>query len=141
MASLSVISFACSANCDHLHMLENNIGKLLLLHDEKYSYQIDLNSFGAAEIYNDFLEIYNINIKLMPKKYRINYFWFSMWHLGFDGHYMVKFQELIMQDCGEDFIDKLQKYVSKEQKLKRYKSRLYLSKKVLEGLKMIREKK
>ena len=139
MVALIQIPLAYSSSYDEL--LESSVGKLLLLHDKKHSYQVDLNSFGSAEVYKEFLEIYNREIKSLPKDYRINYFWAGMWHFGFDGHYMSEFQELIMQDCGKEFIDRLQEYVNKEKKLKRYKSRLYLSEKVLEGLKMIRARK
>ncbi len=102
---------------------------------------MDLNSFGSAKVYKEFLEIYNQKIKSLPMDYRINYFWTGMWHLSFDGHYMNELQELIIQDCGVKFIDRLQEYVNKEKKLKRYKSRLYLSEKVLEGLIQIRDRK
>jgi len=63
-----------------------------------------------------------------------------MWHLDFDGHYMEKFQSLIIKDCGDQFISKLYEYINKEQKLKRDKSKLYLSEKVLAGLKLIKNK-
>jgi hypothetical protein len=121
--------------------LENVMGNLVLLHDKKHSYQTDLNSFGSAEVYKKFIEIYNQKIKSLPIDYRINYFWTGMWHLSFDGHYMSEFQQLIMHDCGKKFINRLQEYVNKEKKLNRYKSRLYLSEKVLEGLKMIHDRK
>jgi hypothetical protein len=116
--------------------VENSLGKLLLSHDKKHSYQVDLNSFGSAEVYKEFIEIYNKTIKSLPVSYRIQFFWSSMLHLSFDGHYMEEFQKVIAQDCGKEFIAKLKEYVKKEKKLKRYRSRLFLSEKVLEGLKI-----
>lgn len=137
--TIGITSTAFSLTYDET--LKTSIGELMLLHDAKHSYQKDLNSFGSAEVYERFIEIYHQKIKNLPLEYRIDFFWAGMWHLSFDGHYMNEFQEVVMTDCGKKFIDRLQEYVRKEKKLKRYKSRLYLSEKVLEGLMMIRDRK
>ena len=73
MVALIQIPLEYSSSYDEL--LESSVGKLLLLHDKKHSDQVDLNSFGSAEVYKEFLEIYNREIKSLPKDYRINYFW------------------------------------------------------------------
>ena len=120
--------------------LENSLGQLILLHSKKFSYEDDLNPFGSAQIYEEFLQLYETKIKTLPETERINYFWGSMWHLDFDGHYMAEFQALVMNDCGEGFIKKLEDYLEKERELQRYKSRLYLSERVLSGLRLLKDK-
>lgn len=123
------------------NVIERSIGKLLISHDEKYSYQNDLNSFGSAKLFDEFYNIYEIEIKKLPKEERISFFWASMWHLDFGGHSMEQFQALVFDDCGGDYITRLEAYVAKESELKRDKSRLFLSEKVLLGLKILKARK
>lgn len=47
---------------------------------------------------------------------------------------MEEFQEIVFDDCGDFFIEKLEKYVEIEREVKRSKSRLYLSEGVLADL-------
>lgn len=122
-------------------VLESSIGKLLIFHDQKFSYQNDLNPFGSAIMYDEFVATYKDNIKGLKLEERVNFFWFAMWHLDFDGHSMEQFQMLITNDCGDNFIERLEQYVKKESELKRNKTRLYLSKKVLSGLKLNQKSK
>ena len=125
---------------DDKFMVQNSVGKLVLFHDSKYSYQKDLNSLGSVEVFRELLKVYDKNIKNLPIPRRVDFFWSSMWHLELDGHSMVEFQKLVMKDCGEAFMKRLQIYIDKESELKRNKLRLSLSRKVLLGMKLIQEK-
>ena len=120
-------------------LVEKNIGNLILFSDNQYSYQVDLNPFGSAKVYDEFQRIYNKDIKGLPEADRINFLWSSMWHLGFDGHYMEQFQEIVFLDCGDEFVSRLEKYINNESELKRNKTKLHLSKKVLEGLRLVKK--
>ena len=135
------LSGCAAASSGEATVVQNSIGKLLLSHDEKYSYQNDLNPFGSAVIFDEFIEVYNKNIKGLKKEERLKFFWSAMWHLDFDGHYMFQFQKLILDDCGEEFIKKLEDYIKKETELQRNKTRLYLSEKVLAGLNSIKARR
>lgn len=138
------IVFACSNQSQALDVkqekLNNSIGKLLILHDKKFSYQNDLNSLGSAEVFMLFEKEFHQHIANLPLTYRIDYFWSSMWHLSFDGDYMSQFQQIVYFDCGDEFILRLTKYIKIETELNRSKKRLYLSKKVLGGLLLIRDR-
>ena len=120
-------------------ILERNIGKLVLSHNQKFSYKNDLNPFGTAMIHDEFEKTFDSEIKGLPVEDRVKFLWFAMWHLNFDGHGMMEFQELVVKDCGEPFISRLEKYIETESKLQRSKGRLYLSKKVLVGIKQIKD--
>ncbi|WP_028582148.1 hypothetical protein [Desulfogranum japonicum] len=127
----------CNPSISHCYdglSLEECIGRLVVLHDENFSYQKDDNPFGSAILYDDMVDLYINHVKKMPEYDRVAFFWFAMWHLDFDGHYMELFQELVYEDCGDVFMNKLEKYIEKEKQLQRSKSRLYLSEKVLAGL-------
>ena len=132
------IILLCFSSNSHSHsetkIVEQSIGSLILSHDRKFSYSIDDNSFGGELLFQEFKAVYLNKIKNLSEKHRLEFLWASMWHLGFDGHTMFEFQELILNDCGQAFINKLESFINKEEKLQRDKSRLYLSKKVLTGL-------
>jgi len=130
---ISQSGYAIAASTD-MEIVERNIGKLLLSHDEKFSYQNNLNPFGSAIMLDELVSIYNGDIRVLNKDARIKFFWSAMWHLDFDGHSMLQFQKLILKDCGDEFINRLEKYVNTEAELKRNKTKLYLSKKVLVDL-------
>ena len=125
------------ASPSNTEIIERSIGKLLLSHDQKFSYQNDLNPFGSAILYDELVKLFNSDIKSLPKEERVNFLWSAMWHLSFDGHVMMQFQMLVAEDCGELFVSRLQKYIEIESELQRSKSRLYLSQKVLSGIKAI----
>lgn len=128
----------CFAEDNSDRLINESLGKLLLLHDFKYSYQKDLNPFGGAEIYDEFVRQYDKKISKLPKKIQVDYLWSVMWHMDFDGHYMYQFQQLVMKDCGPEFIARLEGYIEKESKLNRNKTKFYLSKQVLAGLNLIK---
>lgn len=117
--------------------VEEAIGKLIVLHDKKFSYSQGDNAFGVEELYQEFENIYQEQISHLELKDKLSFFWASMWHLGFDGHSMYKFQTLIANDCGGEFIRRLELYINREEQLQRDKSRLFLTKKVLEGLEKV----
>ena len=130
--SLLFISKAYPSN--EIIIVEQSLGKLIVSHDRKFSYSIDDNSFGGELLFREFEEVYHRKIKLLHEKNRLDFLWASMWHLGFDGHAMFEFQTLILSDCGQNFIKRLESFIQKEEEFSRDKSRLYLSKKVLTGL-------
>jgi len=132
-----IFLFGCSFN--EKLVVEQSIGRLVVSHDEKFSYQYDQNHFGLAKLAGDFRDTYYKNIQQLEVKYRIQYFWAAMWHLGFSGGEMGAFQELVLTDCGDEFIQKLEGYVAKETELNRSKRRLQLSKRVLFGLKKLQQ--
>lgn len=127
-----------SESSNHMDILKKNIGELVLSHNKKFSYENDKNPFGGDIVFSEFKGIYQKNIKKLDERYRVNFFWFAMWHLDFDGHAMLEFQKLIKKDCGNAFIEKLERYIKVESQLNRNKSRLFLSKKVFEGLRLLK---
>jgi hypothetical protein len=129
--SLSISVCASSANRD---ILESSVGKILLSHDKMFRYASEDSGFNHVVLYDEFSNIYKENIQSLAIGERIEYFWFAMWHLNFDGHIMMQFQELLIKDCGNEFILKLKDYIDKESVLIRNKSRLKYSKKVLREL-------
>lgn len=142
---LSVFNFGIFQEGAHAaepsrNIIEESIGYLVLSHSDKYSYKNDLNDFGAAILFDEFLKIYQTNIENLDLDKRIDFLWSAMWHLEFDGHYMEEFQKIVYLDCGESFIKRLEVYIQNESKLKRNGSRLYLSKKVLAGLKLLKSR-
>lgn len=126
----------CSSNGKTV--LQRSIGELIISHDTRYSYQEGSNPFGSTINFDEFVKIYRKDIEKLKVDLRIQYFWFGMWHLGFGGHNMYQFQELIIHDCGDEFIQRLDEYITTESELKRDKNRLYLSGKVLQGLKNLK---
>lgn len=133
--------FGCATqDKQHDDVLEISIGKLIILHDRQASYIEGDNPFGSAKAFLLFKEEYESTISKKSESLRSDYFWFSMWHLGFDGDYMKQFQEIVYHDLGDHFINRLQMYVDKESEFNRSKRKLFLSRKVLHGLKEIRER-
>ena len=120
-------------------VLERTIGELLLSHDQKLSYKNGPVAFSVQIVSNDFFEAYDSRIKGLPVEDRVNFLWFAMWHLDFDGHLMMQFEELVVEDCAEQFISRLEKYIKTESKLQHDKDRLHLSKMVLVGIKQIKD--
>lgn len=142
---LVIVLISCIAGCvkqpgNKLAVVENSIGKLIVLHDKDYSYQTGTNPFGSAKGYSEFIKLYNDKIKALSENHRVDYFWAAMWHLRLDGHSMEEFQKLIIADCGQSFISRLEYYIVTEQQLRRSKARLDLSKKVLAGLNLVRKR-
>ena len=119
-------------------LLENSIGKLVLLHNKMFAYTKDKNPFGSAKVFVEFQSMYEQHIKHLDTEERVNYFWFGMWHLDFDGHYMMQFQRMIHKDCKEAFVERLNHYIQVESELDRNKSRLFLSQQVLKGIKLLK---
>lgn len=135
----------CSFFCGGLSYADSNvvetaIGKLVVSHDRKFSYSQGDNTFGVEKLYQEFESIYQNQISQLPIEDRLDFFWSSMWHFGFGGHAMYQFQNLIANDCGTEFLSKLQSYIAKEEEFQRDKSRLYLTKKVHSGLEEIIER-
>ncbi len=122
-------------------ILERSIGELILVHNQLLSYEEGPMAFSIDYIYAEFHDIYQTEIKQLPLENRINFFWFAMWHLDFDGHVMMEFQKLVYMDCGKEFIKKLEGYIKTETKLNHFKGRLYFTKKVLTGMNLIKELK
>ncbi|MES9969874.1 MAG: hypothetical protein ABW092_07540 [Candidatus Thiodiazotropha sp.] len=120
-------------------VVEQKIGQLIISHDQMFSYENDDNPFGSTMLYDQFVKVFNSDIKLLSKDDQVRFLWSAMWHLDFDGHSMMQFQTIIAQNCGEEFIEKLEGYVKIENELQRNKSRLHLSEKVLFGIKKIME--
>ena len=146
MKKLLIVMFILLSQCGNAiaspkerAILERAIGELLLSHDQKLSYQNGPVGFAGQIISNEFFEAYDTRIKGMPVEDRVNFLWFAMWHLGFDGHLMMEFEKLVEKDCRDQFIERLEKYIKTESKLKHSKDRLHLSKKVLVGIKHIKE--
>ena len=106
-------------------IVKRSIGQLLLSHDQKFSYQKDDNPFGSTILYDEFVKVFNNEIKTLPTEDRVNFLWAAMWHLDFDGHSMMQFQMLVAENCGDAFVSRLETYVAKESELKRNKTRLY----------------
>jgi len=137
---LIILFVANTAKAEQLSendILANSLGRLIIEHDQRHSYENGLNPFGSAISYDEFVKIYQSDIQKLKINLRIKYFWSAMWHLSFDGHSMGQFQMLVLKDCGDEFIQKLDEYVAKETELKRDKGKLYLSNKVLLGMKRL----
>jgi hypothetical protein len=118
-----------------------SLGKLILLHDGMLSYRNGPVAFATDRFYYEqFLPEYEEKIKGLAVESRLDFFWSGMWHLGFDGHLMEEFQSLILQDCGDEFVARLQSYVSQERDLGKSSNRLQLAEKVLAGLQMAKDK-
>lgn len=115
-------------------IVERAIGRLVVLHDKSFSYENGDNPFGAAIVFEEFKSIYEGKISRLSTANRVDFLWAAMWHLDLDGHLMMQFQEIVVKDCAEDFIDRLEGYVEKESELGRHKDRLHYSVKVLIGL-------
>ncbi len=138
--SLIIVSFALQVACassliENEGVVERSVGALLISHDRKYSHDGGVNEFAGPMLYEEFQQVYDSKIRPLPEEERLQFLWAAMWHFGFDGHLMEEFQELVLDDCGDQFIDRLQRYVEVETELQRNKPRLYLSEKVLAGLK------
>ena len=134
----------CLVGCASIQSTDNEVevavGRLVILHDLKFGYTYDDNPFGSSEVFQEFLSIYKSKVKYLPVEQRVDYFWASMWHLDFDGHLMEEFQEIVYKDCDRAFISRLEKFVEREKELNRGRARLYLSEKVLRGLRLIKQK-
>ncbi len=140
LCALSVLCGCVTQQKDSSDVLEVSIGKLVSLHDRHASYARGDNPFGSAKTFVLFKELYVYVVSKESESVRSDYFWASMWHLGFDGDYMKQFQEIVYQDLGEKFIDRLQNYVDKESKFSRSETKLFLSQKVLLGLNEMRNR-
>lgn len=148
MKKLLIVMFILLSQCgiaiaspQEKAVLERTIGELLLSYDQKSSYQNGPVGFAGQIISNEFFEAYNTKIKGMSVEDRVSFLWFAMSHLHFDGHLMMMFEKLVEEDCGDQFIARLEKYIKIESELQRDKRLLHLSKKVLVGIKDIREKR
>jgi len=113
----------------------SSVGKIILLNDSLVRYEKSpTNPLGAAEAFLLFKSEYENKIKKLSVESRMNFFWSIMWHISLGGGYMEEFQEIVFDDCGDFFVEKLEKYVEIEREVKRSKSRLYLSERVLADL-------
>jgi hypothetical protein len=113
---------------------EVSIGKLVSAHDRERRYDKGDGSFGSSMIFAQLEKEYRVNVQTLPLDARVDFFWSSMWHLGFDGDEMAQFQDLLLADCGDAFIGKLEAYVAREKEFRRNASRLHLSEMVLKAL-------
>lgn len=120
-----------------LSVVEHSIGQLVISHDQKFSYENDNNPLGSVILFDEFVKVFNSDIKSLSKDDQIRFLWSVMWHLNFDGYSMMQFQTIVANSCGEEFVKKMEDYIKKETELQRNKTRLYLSKKVLFGIKRI----
>lgn len=139
---VSLASFGVSADGDRrlaeIDTLELSVGKVILSVDSYLRYDhSDTNPFGIAQAFVTFKEEYQKNIKTLSVDHRVNYFWAGLWHLGLQGGYLTEFEELVLRDCANEFIKKLEHYVQIDEKLQRNKTRLMLSKIVLNDLKRL----
>jgi hypothetical protein len=122
-------------------VVAGSLGKLILLHDAMLSYKNGPVAFATDRFYYEqFLPEYQEKITGLAVESRVDFFWSGMWHLGFDGHVMEEFQSLILQDCGDEFVVRLQSYISQERELGKSSSRLQLAEKVLAGLQLVKDK-
>lgn len=81
---LTTVQLGCATDSSNdMELVALGIGKLLVSHDEKFSYQHDLNPFGSAIMFDEFVGIYNNEIKELNKDARIKFFWAAMWHQYF----------------------------------------------------------
>ena len=138
--SLALALFALQTACvspsrSNEEVVDRSIGALLISHDRKFSHDGGPTAFAGEELYEEFQRVYESKIRPLPDAERLRFLWAAMWHLGFDGHPMEEFQRLVLDDCGDIFVDRLERYVKAESELQRDKSRLHLSMKVLAGLK------
>ena len=139
--SLVIVLFSLQVACGSRFVgsegvVDRSVGALLISHDRMYSHDGGVNELAGPMLYEEFQEIYDSKIRPLPEGELLRFLWSAMWHFCFDGHLMEEFQELVLDDCGDLFIDRLERYVEVESELQRNKSRLYLSEKVLAGLKM-----
>jgi len=120
-------------------ILERSVGKIVLSVDSYLRYDhSETNPFGIAQAFVTFRDEYNKNIKPLSVENRVNYFWAGLWHLSLQGGYLTEFEELVVNDCANEFVEKLSHYVGIEEKLKRDKTRLALSKIILSDLKRLK---
>ena len=121
-------------------ILEKSVGKVVLSVDSYLRYDhSETNPFGIAQAFLIFRDEYHKNIKTLSVENRVSYFWAALWHLSLQGGYLTEFEELVLNDCVDEFIEKLSHYVGIEEKLQRDKTRLALSNIVFNDLKILKE--
>jgi len=134
-----LLQAACAlASAGSEEIVDRSIGALLISHDAMFRHDGGPAAFAGEKLYQQFRKAYEAEIKGLALEERFRFLWAAMWHLGFDGHAMEEFQELVLKDCGDLFIERLENYVKAESELQRDKSRLHLSQKVLAGMKKAR---
>jgi hypothetical protein len=142
--SLALALFALQVACASPSLsgeetVNRSIGALLVTHDQMNRHEGGPTAFAGKKLYQEFIRAYESDIKELPEEERFRFLWAAMWHLGFDGHLMEEFQQLVLADCGDLFAERLVSYVKAESELQRNKTRLYLSEKVLAGMTMARD--
>ncbi len=132
----SFVSAESSIDSSSVKRLETSVGKVLLSFNSHVRYDYSKsNPFGIAEPFSLFKKEYDENIKNLPVDYRVDYFWFALWYMGLQGGFMTEFQDMVAKDCLDEFVNKLEQFVSVESNLQRNKTRLRISKLVLNDLK------
>ena len=133
-------SCASSSNAiDPAETVQQAVGELVISHDKNASYLEHDNPFGSAVLFEEFIILYHAKIQGLSLEHRVNFLWAVMWHMDFDGHSMLEFQKIIANDCGVEFLSRLERYIDKEVQLSRNRSRLFLSQKVYVDLKELVE--
>lgn len=120
-------------------VLEASLGRLILLHDRKHSHEDGVHPYWPFKIYQEFEKTFERDIKGLPVGQRVRFLWAAMWHLGFDGEPIQEFKRLVLRDCGDEFMAKLQKHISAGRDLNRGRYRLQLSETILRELRYMRQ--
>ena len=97
-----------------------SIGRVILVHDEVWSYQSESYKTGGFAISKIIDKEYEDKISKMPIKYRIDYFWAIMMHISLDGSFFEDFMLLVKKDCNKEFVDHIDQFLKKSKELRIY---------------------
>jgi len=90
------------------------IGEIILEFDATYIESGDAYPFGSGPISSVYEENYKRYVASMPEEERFAYFWFGLWHFGFQGGPMDLYLDVVRSDvASEKFADQLRKFAQR----------------------------
>lgn len=97
-----------------------SIGYLIAERDTTRSHKHQYDAFGAGPVSSEFKRIYEDSIAKFGCENRVDYFWSSMWHIGFQGGPLNLFLDTVDSDsCLPAFMKRLRNYLDTAKKIGR----------------------
>ena len=125
------------SNCSE-QPVENLLGKFITDRELQRSFLYGNDPFGAGPLLQNFKQEYMLEKQCLNDTEKLDLFWVLLWHIDLDGGLMDNYLQLVNDEVGIIFIDRLSHYVEKESELRRSKTRLNMAIKVRSTLLKIR---
>lgn len=84
-----------------------SLGQVMNEYDKFAIDQNRKSPFGIAKVFSEFKKQYNDSVRNLSVEYRVRYFTSFLWHTFPQGGYLTEFEEIVLEDCPDEFLAKI----------------------------------